>query len=179
MNYTIFFFFFILILIILIFTLIFLKIKLNKTSKDLEKRKLELISSRNFISQRNEYLKTLKKKIKTLEKNYNSKKNSEFISKNIKRNIDNIINSEKTFDSFEKQFTRVYPGFFKKLIDRHGKLTSTDLRLCAYLRMNQNSSEIAQITGASIRTIESRRYRLRKKLNLRPNNDILNYLITI
>ncbi len=148
-------------------------------SKDLENKNLELISSTNFISQRNEYLKSLRNKIKTLEQNNNSKESSEFISKNIKRNIDNILNSAKTFESFEKQFTKVYPGFFKMLIEKHGKLTSTDLRLCAYLRMNQNSSEIAQITGASIRTIESQRYRLRKKLNLKPENDILNYLITL
>ena len=148
-------------------------------SKDLENKNLELISSTNFISQRNEYLKSLRNKIKTLEQNNNSKESSEFMSKNIKRNIDNILNSAKTFESFEKQFTKVYPGFFKMLIEKHGKLTSTDLRLCAYLRMNQNSSEIAQITGASIRTIESQRYRLRKKLNLKPENDILNYLITL
>jgi len=148
-------------------------------SKDLENKNLQLISSTNFISQRNEYLKSLRNKIKTLEENKDSNESSEFISKNIKRNIDNIINSEKTFESFEKQFTKVYPDFFKKLIEKHGKLTSTDLRLCAYLRMNQNSSEIAQITGASIRTIESQRYRLRKKLNLKPENDILNYLITL
>jgi tetratricopeptide (TPR) repeat protein len=148
-------------------------------SKDLEHKNLELISSTNFISQRNEYLKSLRNKIKTLEKNNDSKESSELISNNIKRSIDNIINSEKSFESFEKQFTEVYPGFFKNLIKKHGRLTSTDLRLCAYLRMNQNSSEIAQITGASIRTIESQRYRLRKKLNLKPENDIINYLITI
>jgi len=148
-------------------------------SKNLEHKNLELISSTNFISQRNEYLKSLRNKIKTLEKNNDPNESSELMSQNIKRSIDNIINSEKTFESFEKQFTEVFPGFFKNLIKKHGRLTSTDLRLCAYLRMNQNSSEIAQITGASIRTIESQRYRLRKKLNLKPENDIINYLITI
>ncbi len=148
-------------------------------SKDLEHKNLELISTTNFISQRNEYLKSLKKKIKTLEITNESKESSNIMSKNIKRSIDNILNSEKSFESFEKQFTEVYPEFFKNLINKHGRLTSTDLRLCAYLRMNQNSSEIAQITGASIRTIESQRYRLRKKLNLKPENDIINYLITL
>ena len=91
-------------------------------SKDLENKNLQLISSTNFISQRNEYLKSLRNKIKTLEKNNDPKESSEFISNNIKRNIDNIINSEKTFESFEKQFTKVYPSFFKKLIEKHGKL---------------------------------------------------------
>jgi len=148
-------------------------------SKDLEHKNLELISTTNFISQRNEYLKSLKKKIKTFEITNESKESSNIMSKNIKRSIDNILNSEKSFESFEKQFTEVYPEFFKNLINKHGRLTSTDLRLCAYLRMNQNSSEIAQITGASLRTIESQRYRLRKKLNLKPENDITNYLITI
>ena len=71
-------------------------------SKDLENKNLQLISSTNFISQRNEYLKSLRNKIKTLEENKDSNESSEFISKNIKRNIDNIINSEKTFESFEK-----------------------------------------------------------------------------
>ncbi len=179
MEYNIDFYILIAAVIILFFSLIFMKIKLNKISKNLEQKKLELISTTNFISQRNEYLKSLLNKIKNLEKDSNSDNSSELISNNIKRNIDNIINSEKTFESFEKQFTKIYPYFFKKLIEKHGKLTSTDLRLCAYLRINQNSSEIAQITGASIRTIESQRYRLKKKLNLNPEIDILNYLITL
>lgn len=179
MNFYFYFYFFIISIIVLICILILLRIKLKKALKDLEQKNLELISSRNFISQRNEYLKSLSNKIKTLEKNNDSERTSEFISKNIKRNIDNIINSEKTFQNFEKQFTKISPDFFKKLINKHGKLTPTDLRLCGYLRMNQNSNEIAQITGASIRTIESQRYRLRKKLSLKPDNDILSYLITI
>jgi len=179
MNLYFYFFFFIISIIALICSLILLRIKLKKALKDLEQKNLELISSRNFISQRNEHLKSLSSKIKTLEKNNVSKKTSQFISKNIKTNIDNIINSEKKFQNFEKQFTKISPIFFKKLIKKHGKLTSTDIRLCGYLRMNQNSSEIAQITGASIRTIESQRYRLRKKLNLNPDNNIHNYLITL
>ena len=69
MNFYFYFYFFIISIIVLICILILLRIKLKKALKDLEQKNLELISSRNFISQRNEYLKSLSNKIKTLEKN--------------------------------------------------------------------------------------------------------------
>ena len=80
MNFYFYFYFFIISIIVLICILILLRIKLKKALKDLEQKNLELISSRNFISQRNEYLKSLSNKIKTLDMFYISRANLDGLS---------------------------------------------------------------------------------------------------
>ena len=145
-------------------------------SKELEKKEVELVSKTNFIAQRNQYLNVLKDSINKEEKN---KTSAELISKNIKNDINRIIGSQKVFEDFENHFTKVYPEFLKELIKRYGQLSQTDLRLCAYIKMNQTKSEIALITGASSRTIESQRYRLSKKLNLTKQEDLSSLIISI
>ena len=145
-------------------------------SKELEKKEVELVSKTNFIAQRNQYLNVLKDSIIKEEKN---KTSAELISKNIKNDINRIIGSQKVFEDFENHFTKVYPEFLKELIKRYGQLSQTDLRLCAYIKMNQTKSEIALITGASSRTIESQRYRFSKKLNLTKQEDLSSLIISI
>ena len=56
--------------------------------------------------------------------------------------------------------------FMKKLKMGYPKLTPSDLRLCAYLRMNLSSKEIAPLLGISVRGVENHRYSLRKKMDL-------------
>ena len=102
-----------------------------------------------------------------------------FLSENIENDINRIIGSEKVFEDFENQFNKVNPDFFKDMLSRFGKLSNTDLRLSAYIKMNQSNSQIAQITGASIRTVESQRYRLSKKLDLTKEDDLNSLIISL
>ena len=78
-----------------------------------------------------------------------------------------------------KKFDEVYPGYFNKLIKYSNKLTQNDLRLCAYIRLNQTTKEIAQMCGVSIRTIESQKYRLRKKLKLSKDQSLTTFLFSL
>ena len=153
-----------------------LKVEQQLVEKELEKKQIELVSKTNYIAQRNEYLSTLKENIEKQEKKGDS--NYE-LSKNIKSDINRIIGSEKVFEDFENQFTKVYPEFFKVISIKYGKLSPTDLRLAAYIKMNQSNSQIAQITGASIRTLETQRYRLSKKLNIQKGQDLNLVIISI
>ena len=89
-----------------------------------------------------------------------------------------IINSEKTYQEFDEMFVTVYPDFFKTLNERY-KLSKTDLRLAAYIKMNHTNDEIARISGVSKRTVETQRYRLSKKLDLGPNQDLNSFIFTL
>jgi AraC family chitin signaling transcriptional activator len=80
---------------------------------------------------------------------------------------------------FEEKFNLTYPGFTKAILSKHSDLTSMELKLCAYLKLNLNSTEICKLTKKKIRTIENRRYRLRKKLNLDKTQNLTTYLISI
>jgi DNA-binding NarL/FixJ family response regulator len=75
-------------------------------------------------------------------------------------------------------FINVYPEFYKKLGEINS-FTPTDLRLASFLKMNHTNNEIAIITGVSMRTIESQRYRLSKKLNLEKDQSLNSFLLSI
>ena len=153
-----------------------LEVEKDVTKTKLEKKQLELVSKTNFIAQRNNYLDILKQSVL---KQKGKNKDSEKVSFEIEREIDRIIGSKKIFENFESQFTEVYPEFFKVLVSKYGKLSQTDLRLCAYIKMNQSTNEISQITGVSIRTVETQRYRLGKKIKLSSSESLNTVIISI
>ena len=143
----------------------------DKINEELKLRKRELFSKVNFISQRNDYLISIKDKI---DKEILNPKNLN----NIKREIKNITTSEKAYEEFDKMFSQVYPKFYKRL-NQIAKFSQTDIRLASYIKMNHSNNEISRISGISLRTVESQRYRLSKKLNLDKGVDLNNYILEI
>ena len=89
-----------------------------------------------------------------------------------------MINSESAYSEFDKKFVEVFPDFYKKLNENY-KLSKVDLRLIAYIKMNKSNNEIAQISGISLRTVQSQRYRLAKKLSLDKNQDLNAFIFSI
>ena len=138
---------------------------------ELEKKNRELVSKSNFILQRNDYLKKLKKKFE------NPKVEEKSITR-LSKELNMVISSEKTYQDFDNMFIEVYPEFYKSL-NKINKLSKTDLRLASYIKMNHSNDEIAQISGVSVRTIESQRYRLSKKLKLDKGGDLNSFIYNI
>jgi DNA-binding CsgD family transcriptional regulator len=71
----------------------------------------------------------------------------------------------------------VYSDFLKRLGEQYTHLSPNDFRLCAYLRMNLSSKEIASLMNISIRGVEASRYRLRKRLDLDTETNLTEFLI--
>lgn len=145
-----------------------LELEKNEVSLKLESKNRELVSKANFILQRNEYLKNIISKLNKSEVNEQS-------FRRVKKEVSELISSEKSYEEFDKIFTNVYPKFYKILNDKHN-LSQTYLRLAAYIRMNQSNNEIAKICGVSIRTVETQRYRLSKLLKLDKNENLNSYI---
>ena len=145
-----------------------LELEKNEVSLKLESKNRELVSKANFILQRNEYLKNIISKLNKSEVNEQS-------FRRVKKEVSELISSEKSYEEFDKIFTNVYPKFYKILNDKHN-LSQTYLRLAAYIRMNQSNNEIAKICGVSIRTVETQRYRLSKLLKLDKDENLNSYI---
>ncbi len=168
-------FLFIITMLILVFNYNYQKVKNSKLEGEkkkisikLDAKKRELVSKANFILQRNEYLKNIKAKL-------DKSKVNEHFHNQISKEILELINSDKYYREFDKTFTKVYPEFYKRLNSKF-KLSQTYLRLAAYIKMNQSNKEIAKITGITLRTVETQRYRLSKKLNLNKDQDLNTFL---
>ena len=145
-----------------------LNLEKDKIKDELRLKRRELFSKINFISQRNEYLKKIREQIGSDNTNQNK----------LKAEIKNITNSEKAYEEFDRMFSQVYPKFYKRL-NASAKLSQTDIRLASYIKMNHTNNEISRISGISLRTVESQRYRLSKKLNLSNGQDLNSYILDI
>ena len=146
---------------------------------ELKNKQLELIGTTSYIEQRNSYLENLRDNLKNKSsagKSPDLNNNGSKVNSDLTKQLDQIIGSRNSFESFNNQFTKAFPDFFKNLISLHPNLSSTDLQLCAYIKLNQSNQDIASIKNLSLRTVESQRYRLRKKLKIEKTIDLFNYL---
>ena len=96
--------------------------------------------------------------------------------KNIHHNIHNNINLLSNAESINKQIDSIYKDFFKRLDEKHPGLTKSEKKLCTMLYIDMSSKEIATITNTTVRSVETSRYRLRKKFELSRDEDIVSFL---
>lgn len=147
-----------------------IKLEKSKIENELNMKKRELFSKSNFILQRNEFLKSILDEI-------NNNDSEKVISK-VKKQVSSMVKSENLYTEFDKKFVEVFPEFYKKMNSNYN-LSKTDFRLMAYIKMNKSNNEISQISGISLRTVQSQRYRLSKKLKLEKNQDLNSFIFSI
>lgn len=93
--------------------------------------------------------------------------------------IDSNIQSDDMLKKFEEQFDLVHNKFINKLRIKHPDLSVSELKMCTYLKMDLSSKEIAPLLNLSVRGVETLRYRLRKKLDLNREDNLIDYLNNI
>jgi DNA-binding CsgD family transcriptional regulator len=148
-----------------------MKLKNEKLEIDIESKNRELAISTMSLIKKNEFLSTIKTELQV-------NNNSSDLKKVIKI-IDNNINNTDDWKLFKEAFDNADKDFLKLVKERHSSLTPNDLKLCAYLRLNLSSKEIAPLLNISPRSVEVKRYRLRKKMDLPPKTSLTNYILDI
>lgn len=148
-----------------------MKTKTEMLEKDIESKNRELAASTLNLIKKNEVLATIKSDLKKLDSTQNLK--------TVINTINSNINEEDTWNLFSEAFNNADKDFLKKVKDAHPSLTPNDLRLCAYLRLNLSSKEIAPLLNISIRSVEIKRYRLRKKMDLEHEDGLVEYILSI
>ena len=92
---------------------------------------------------------------------------------------DKQVHTQNEWKLFERNFNEVHEDFFKSLQQNYPTLTPKDLKLCAYLKMNLSSKEIAPLIGITFRSVELHRYRLRKKFDLSKKQNLVKFLMKV
>ncbi len=95
----------------------------------------------------------------------------------IVRFIDKQLSSDDDWNTFETHFDQAHQDFINRLKATYPHLTQSDLKLCAYLRLNISSKEIAHLLNISLRGVEVRRYRLRKRINISTEENLYDFLL--
>ena len=80
---------------------------------------------------------------------------------------------------FEQMFLQMHDGFYEKLLEKAPDLSNSELQMCALLRMNLPSKEIASLLNLALSTVDQRRYNIRKKINLDNQKNLVSFLISL
>lgn len=130
---------------------------------EIEAKEKELASNTMLMSQKNSQLKELSAQIERMERKGDIPQSN---SDTLKNTIDRQLNADDDWRYFKLRFEKVHPDFFPALAQKHPGLSKTDQRLCAYIRVGMSAKEISQILSVKPETVNTSRYRIRKKMQL-------------
>lgn len=148
-----------------------IKLRNDKLEQDIDSKNRELAASTMNIIKKNEFLNKIKKELTKVKDKNTVEPVIKIIDKNLNQNSD--------WELFQEAFNTTDKDFLKKIKEKYPKLTPNDLRLCAYLRLNLSSKEIAPLLNISHKSVEIKRYRLRKKMNLDAKANLTHHILEI
>ena len=146
-----------------------MRLELKEKDKKLVNFTMEGINQNNMLSE-------IREEVIGLQKDFT---NPDFKIRNIVRKIDSHLNDKENWKVFEKYFNNIYDGFFDRLVSRYPDLTTNELKICAYIKLNLSSKEIAVLLNISPASVEMARHRLRKKLNIHSGVSLINFMAEI
>lgn len=149
-----------------------LEVELKHKSSELADSIMNLVRKNDMIQEIDALMEELSDTVKHEERKAIVTKKISDIRRGIRMNMSDDDNWEK----FIENFNMVYDNFMKELTARYPDLKKNDLKLCAYLRMGLSSKEMASLLNTSVRSIETARYRLRRKLNLDQGDNLTTFI---
>ncbi len=132
--------------------------------KELDFKKKELTLNVLSLMKKNEMLSDISKKIVSFEEaatHDETRSTLRSVRKELMKSTE-----EETLKEFSLRFKEVHKEFYDKLLQQFPDLTPSEIKLCAFLRLNMTSKEISELTGQRLNTLENARYRLRQKLGI-------------
>jgi len=154
-----------------------MRVQKEKLEAEIEFKNSELASATLNLVHKKEFILKLKTALQQFQKGAKEEENQE-----LKRLLKVLSEEEKLdeeWDNFSHHFNSVHGDFLKILKTKFPSLRPHELRLCAYLRMNLSSKEIAPLMSISLRGVEISRYRLRKKIGLPTEVNLVQYLMDL
>ncbi|MCX6279938.1 MAG: triple tyrosine motif-containing protein [Bacteroidetes bacterium] len=150
----------------------------EKLNLEMIHKEKELANSTMLIIQKNEILHKLRNELNKLKTRISDDHLKDDLNITVKK-IGKEIDNEKQWQVFNTHVEQVHEELFKKLKTQYSDLTPRELSLCAYLRMNISSKEIATLMNISARGVEISRYRIRKKLGLDRNANLTDFMMSL
>lgn len=154
----------------------FIRLKNELLQTDLDHKNNQLADYTMNVIRKNEVLMKVKEEIEHQKKELGDRYPN-YLYEKIMKLLDLSISSEDEWKVFEYHFDQTHENFFRRLKKQYPELTPGDLKLCAYLRMNLSSKELAPLLNISHKSIEVHRSRLRKKLRLSSDDNLVEFLL--
>jgi DNA-directed RNA polymerase specialized sigma24 family protein len=149
-----------------------IKLQNEKLTTEMVFKNKELADTSMHLVERSDALLKVKDELQKLYK----KSNENHDIKKALQLVHDIEKNNLNWENFATHFDEINNDFLKHLKSKFPKLTPSDLKVCTYLQLNLSSKEIAQLLNISLRGVEISRYRLRKKLDLLPEQTLVEFL---
>lgn len=153
-----------------------MRLKNDQLQNQIEFKNQELTSSAMNLIQKNKLLNTIKTAMKNLMEESKSHELNAQLNRLV-RSIDKDLEGVENWSAFAENFDQVHGRFITRLKEKFPELTPQEIKFSAYIRMNLNTKEIANLLGISVRGVEIGRYRVRKKLGLTRQDNLSDFLL--
>jgi DNA-binding CsgD family transcriptional regulator len=152
------------------------RLEKEKIQSELHHKKRELVSSTLHLVKKNETIAHIADQLIVIKKQSQDR--------SINTQLHKLVRSLKTNEAMDEgweqvmfHFNELHLNFFDRLKKAFPTLTPRDLKLCAYLKMNLSTKEMAMLMNVSTRGVEASRYRLRKKLGLSSETNLTEFIL--
>ena len=155
------------------------ELKNQQLQYELRHKSQELASSTMNLIRKNEMLLEIMDTITKASHEIKSNSDSNGILSRLnklERHIRQNIENDNNWKKFEENFDLVYENYLKRLGEMYPDLNTSDKKLCAYLKMDLSSKDIAPLLNMSVRSVETNRYRLRKKFDIGRDTNLSEFL---
>jgi ligand-binding sensor domain-containing protein len=149
-----------------------------KLEGELQFRNKELATAAMHLVERGGILSSIREELMAVIKRLNTP-NLSFEFRSVFKMLGETEKSDEDWNRFALYFDEVHNNYLTTLKTKFAQLSNTDLKLCAYLRLNLSSKEIAQLLNISLKGVEVSRYRLRKKLGLATEINLHDFLVEV
>jgi tetratricopeptide (TPR) repeat protein/DNA-binding CsgD family transcriptional regulator len=151
-----------------------LRLEKQGLEQEMTHRMKELTSTALHVVEKNEFLDSLKREISEVVRTVDGKVRPAL--RGLLRQVDAKINDAEDWDAFERQFELVHHDFIRNMSHHCRELTKTELKVCALLRIDLATKDIARILSTSVRTVEVHRRNIRRKLGITKQTTLTTYL---
>ncbi|MBI9037243.1 MAG: tetratricopeptide repeat protein [Bacteroidales bacterium] len=150
------------------------KLKEKELEQSVQYKSKQLSTHALHMMQKNTILQEIQGEISDLRKKADINEKPRY--KQINQQINQSLRSDNDWDVFKLYFEEINKNFYEKLKEINPELTTNDHRLCALIKLNMNSKEMASVLNISPNSIKSARYRLKKKLGLEMEADLEEFI---
>ena len=135
------------------------ELEIQKAKEVLELKNKELAASALQLVEKDEFLREIKSRLRSES---GGLKTSEI--NQVLKSIS--VSNSNNWEEFKLRFTAVNEKFYRKVTNEYPNLSQSDQKICALIKLNFSSKEMARLLGISVESVHTTRYRLRKKMGL-------------
>lgn len=148
----------------------------EKLASEVSHMKTELATATMHLLNKNEVMASIRDQLSELATSTKPEQVRHELN-HISKRIEDNLSRDEDWEQFRFRFDRVHGDFIRRMMEACPSLTPQEIKLCAYLRLNLSTKEIANLMNISVRGVEISRYRLRKKLNLQRTVNLQEHIL--